>query len=675
MRISFATWEHRSYTQAIMKALHGRLLALVEKLDATGSAPTLVDLAEAMNSAQLSAADVADFVQANPRNYNRVTVVTKEHYELLVMTWMPGQSSVPHDHAGSVCVMQVVQGEAVEASYGIAADGYVDLEYETPVASGEITAGQDAGVHTVRNSSTRGEVLVTVHVYSPPLTDFRRFVPRREPPRKAGRTGNDVPTVVIIGGGFSGSVTAAQILHRAGITESHVRVVLVERRGNLGEGLAYSTRDLAHLLNVPAGRMSIWPDRPNDFVRWASERYGAIEASQFLPRQWYGEYVRESLLATAEEAGQTAELSVLLDEVRRVARHPNGGWMVHLERGASVRADAVVLAVGHRAPLDPIGNKWSGSRARFIADPWRPFATNLVNPSDSVAILGSGLTAVDILLSLNQHPRSAPITLISRHGFLPQSHAAGHLTPANLDAEIAELLSAPGGVRALSALRTVRRFVDEAGEADQDWRSVLDGLRPHTAKLWGAMPIREQRRFLSRLRPFWEVHRHRMAVAVADRFRAMLERGDVRVVAGRVSEAQAGENQVRLVVTPRGDKEPLEISADWVINCTGPTPCNSAAANPAIGSLLVHGWLQPDELGLGVETCGDGNAVIADGDVVADLFVVGTLRKPAFWESTAVPELRNQAAAVADRIVSALRSRLQWNRTSVKADAVSGAFI
>ncbi len=147
-------------------------------------APTLVDLAQAMQSTQLSRADVDPYIQRNLHSYHRATVISNENYELLVMTWQAGQSSVPHDHAGSICVMQVIEGQAVEGSYRVSPDGYVDLDYETTVVTGEITSGQDAGVHTVRNAVSNAKqhekLLVTVHVYSPPLRDFRRFMVRAE---------------------------------------------------------------------------------------------------------------------------------------------------------------------------------------------------------------------------------------------------------------------------------------------------------------------------------------------------------------------------------------------------------------------------------------------------------------------------------------------------------------
>jgi uncharacterized NAD(P)/FAD-binding protein YdhS len=400
--------------------------------------------------------------------------------------------------------------------------------------------------------------------------------------------------------------------------------------------------------------MSAWPDRPDDFVRWASRHHGEVQPTAFLPRQWYGEYLREALLNTAEEVGDSIKLDVVFDEVRRVARHPAGGWMVHLARQTSLPSDAVILTVGHRPPSDPIGVRWSGPRTRFIPDPWRPFATNVVGPDDPAVVLGSGLTAVDTVLSLCQHPRRAPITLVSRNGLLPQVHTATPVSPADLNPLVSDLVATPVGVWARELLHRIRRSVRELEASGGDWRSVVDGLRPHTARLWRSMPTAERQRFLCRLRPFWEVHRHRMAIEVAEPFQALVNRGEVRVAAGRVESAKAEDDLVRLVVRRRGSDQPLEWDTSWVINCTGPEPSNSMESNPVVGSLLVSGLLRPDDLLLGIDSTPEGNAISAEGREVPDLFLVGTLRKSTDWESTAVSELRGQAASVAEKVLDVL---------------------
>lgn len=636
----------------------GRLAGLVRALDELRAEPTLTQLADALVAAKLRIDDVAAYVTPTPIAYHRASVVRRDHYELLVLTWLPGQGSAPHDHAGSVSAMLVLQGEAQEGTWRIAADGYVDLADETTVREGELTAWQDAGVHTVRNPESAAAPLVSVHVYAPPLRAFRRFAARREPAAAPQPSAPQRPTVVVVGGGFSGSMTAAQILRQAEAAGTPVRVVLVERQGVVGDGLAYGTRDTAHLLNVPAGRMSAWPDRPDDFVQWATRRHGPVAASDFLPRPWYGEYVRESLLATARDpvdATPGTTLDIEFDEVRRLARRPGGGWMVHFASGPSTPADAVVLAIGHRAPPDPIGRLWSGPRTRFVLDPWRAFAGNTAAPDEPVVILGSGLTAVDTVLSLSRQPRRAPIWLVSRRGLVPQTHASSPVAPVDLRPMLEALLAAPGGLHLDALLRAMRAKLREVRAEGGDWRGVVDGVRPHTATIWGALSLADRRRFLGSVRPYWEVHRHRMAPGVAERFGALVQEGRVRIVAGSVAAAQADDDGVRLYVRERGADRLVELRAGVVINCTGPAASNSAESNPAIGSLLVHGWVRPDVLSLGLETTRDGEVVDAHGVVAADLFVVGTLRKFAVWESTAVPELRVQAAEVGARVVAGLR--------------------
>lgn len=641
-----------------MHTLEGRLLDLVQQLDTLGPRPTLVDVARTLKEAQLSLADVAAYVKPNPRSYNRALVVLREGYEVLVMTWLPGQASVPHDHMGSLCALQVVQGEAVEGCYHLAADGYVDLEYETAVRCGALMAGHDAGVHSVRNPSRTG-VLVTVHIYAPPLKDFHQLIAR---PQRTGAIHPSAPTapptVVVVGGGFSGSMSAAQLLLSAKQANLPLHAALIERRGAIGEGVAYGTREPVHLLNVPAGRMSAWPDHPDDFVQWAERRRGAAVApGEFLPRQWYGEYVRETLLATARQTEGSVPFSVVFDEARRVARHPAGGWMVHLARGGSLRADAVILALGHRPPANPLSRLWTGPQTRFIGDPWRPFAMNVVGPDEPVVILGSGLTAVDTVLSLTQQPRQAPITLVSRRGLLPEAHATTPVAPVDLKPLVSELLAMTGGLRVRTLLSKIKRCALEVTKTGGTWRSVVDGLRPHTEALWKALSLLERRVFLTELRPFWEVLRHRMAPTIAERFQELIEQGQVRLVAGSVESARAEGDSIRLVLRERRTHRRAETEAAWVVNCTGPLPSNSVESNPVVGSLIVYGFLKPDELALGVETTAEGNAIAEDGQTVEDLFVVGTLRKPALWESTAVPELRSQAAAVAGCAVRLLARR------------------
>lgn len=634
-----------------MTSLKGGLLDLVRELDQLGSDATLVALGQILQRVDLTPEDIQEFTHATPQRYNRVPVVVRDHYELVVMTYLPGQASSPQDRLGSIWAIRVLQGEAIEGCYHLAPDGYAELLYETTIRPGQVLVGQDAGVHAFRNSATKGELLVMIHVYSP-SRDCREYRcrPMKGSPQALPAITRLRPTIMIIGGGFSGTMTAAQILRRAKQAKTPIHVVLVERRGAIGEGVAYSTQDEDHLLNVYASRMSAWPDEPNDFVRWASQRQVNVRANDFLPRRWYGDYIRETLLQTSEQT-DNKNLTIIFDEARRVVRHPTGGWMVHFAHQSSLQAEAVILAIGHRPPADPIRNRWVGPKTRLIEDPWRPLATNIIRPEDPVVILGSGLTAVDMVISLRQQPRQAPITLLSRHGFLPQIHVESPIPPIDCSAMVSAMIAAPGGVRIRALLHQVRRMVNEATSNGHDWRGVVDGLRPHTATLWQAMALPERQRFLARLRPFWEVHRHRMAPTVGRRLHALLECGEVQLIAGSIESANANVNHVNLVINQRAGTGTHEVCTSWVVNCTGPLPSNSVSSNSVIGSLLTSGLLRPDPLSIGIDTTSNGNVLSATGEAVLDLYLVGTLRKPTNWESTAVPELRQQAANIAENVL------------------------
>jgi uncharacterized NAD(P)/FAD-binding protein YdhS len=441
-------------------------------------------------------------------------------------------------------------------------------------------------------------------------------------------------------------MTAAHLLRES---RSRFRVVLIERRGSIGEGVAYSTRESAHRLNVPAGNMSAWPDRAGDFMEWAHQRDPRVQASEFLSRERYGDYIRDTLRAAAEKSA--AELEIRYDEVRRVARMPDRRWMLHVTQGSSLRADAVVLAVGHSAPSDPIGGNWAGPRTRYVADPWRPFAMNAIQGDEPILILGSGLTAVDTVLSLTEHPRVAKITLISLNGLIPQGHASADAAPLDLDDWVSDLLGTGEGVTALGLSRKVQGLARSLDSQGSDWRRAIDALRSHTPTLWRALSLRERRRFLTRLRPFWEVHRHRVAPAIHACFESLRRTGRVEIIGGRVESAREAADQVHVRLRRRKSQEVQDIEVGWVVNCTGPLPSNRPESNPAIGSLMIRGQLSLDALALGVETGARGSPIAAGGAEIPELFVVGTLRKPDCWESTAVPELREQAAQVARELL------------------------
>ncbi|HEY8431799.1 MAG TPA: FAD/NAD(P)-binding protein, partial [Sandaracinaceae bacterium] len=436
-------------------------------------------------------------------------------------------------------------------------------------------------------------------------------------------------------------MVAANLLRLA---RGPLHVTLFDRQPAFGEGPAYRTADPRHLLNVPASNMSAWPDRPAHFLEWARARDPSVTASTFVPRRTYGEYVRAAFFEAAAGAGEHASVELLRREVLRADRAGTSFWL-HDDRGEVTRADVLVVTTGHRPPSDPLRGRWSGSRARYVEDPWSSLALSAIAQDEPVLLLGTGLTAIDVLLTLTRDPRTAPITAVSRRGLVPAAHVLP--MPPRVDPRwIEPLLEAGPTARGLisSLRRTVRAIEREGG----DWRSVVDGLRAITPRVWASLGETEARRWLRHVRPFWEVHRHRAAPEVARSFEAMRARGELRVIAGRARAASGDVDGVWVELEARGGARREERFA-WVVNCTGP----GAGVPPFVESLAQNGLVRLDPLGLGLVTDDAGRAVTERG-ARDDLLVVGTLRKPALWESTAVPELRVQAAQVARAALWAL---------------------
>lgn len=435
--------------------------------------------------------------------------------------------------------------------------------------------------------------------------------------------------VAIVGGGFSGVAVAAQLVRRATERGRAMRVVLCERRAEVGQGVAYQPGPAAHLLNVAAGNLSVWPDRPAHLVAWC-ERVGiAAGPDSYLPRPVYGRYLADALAEVVAAAPPAVALEVRHGAVVG-ARAREAGWEVALEGGAAIEIDQLVLAVGHRPPSDPLRACWRGSRERYVESAWDAAAIARVPAGAEVVVIGSGLTAIDVALSL---PHARSIVAVSRRGRLPLAH--GPLAPC----------AWPGGDATLAGLM---RWFRVALRAGAEPRALVDALREHSTRVWQGWADADVDRFLRHVRGLWEVHRHRMAPEVARVIAEARRAGRLRVIAGRVREVRAGRAQpLELEVATRAGA--VELGATHVINCTGPG--DGARDWPApVPALLADGWLLRDSRSLGVVTAAGGAAVGVRG-VRGDLRVIGPACRPAAWESTAVPDLRVRAAELAAAVV------------------------
>lgn len=454
-----------------------------------------------------------------------------------------------------------------------------------------------------------------------------------------------VPTIVVIGGGFSGAAVAAQLLRRG----RPARVILANRFGPIGRGVAYGTRLEAHALNVPAGAMSALPDDRDHFVRWARTRDDGIRADSFVSRRIYGEYLESLLRDSEQHAPRSARLEKLVGVARDVEVRPDGESAEVVFAGARVAADRVVLALGNYSPSNPaaFGGEFYETE-RYVRDPWVRGALDVVRPGESVLMIGTGLTMMDIALDLAARGVRLPLFAVSRHGLLPRAHRTGGAAPGP-DALPPGLDGPPRSVARY--LRLVRCHVEGRAAAGGDWRDVIAALRPITPALWMGLTQEERTRFLRHLRPFWDVHRHRAAPETARAFEKMLSAGDVSVRAARILGYRPVANEVEVTIRPRGAVEAGRVHVHRVVNCTGPSTDVRRVGDVLLDALLGRRLLRPDPLNLGVETAADGAVLDAAGRPSRVLYLVGPLLKADYWEATAVPELRQHAARLAERLL------------------------
>jgi uncharacterized NAD(P)/FAD-binding protein YdhS len=433
--------------------------------------------------------------------------------------------------------------------------------------------------------------------------------------------------VAIVGGGYSGTMLGAELARRG------ISSILIEASDREGMGTAFSTPSAGHLLNVIAGWMGASADRPDDFAKAvAAEGY---QPDDFVPRRRYGEYLRRIL----SDAKATGMLTVVPGQAVSAATSGRG-WSIGLAEGGSIGARSVAMALGNQPPDRP-GFADGALEDLFINDPWsdegHEALLSAAEEDGDILIIGTGLTMVDVVLSLVEAGHQGRITAVSRRGLMPRAHIPN---PANTQVSFEAL---PKG-SARSLMRWLRTNVGEAG-----WRAAVDSLRPHSQALWRSWSEPEQRRFLRHARPWWDIHRHRIAPEVAGRLKQLIQGGQVHIVAGRICSMVQEEDGLSVTIRRRGQPKTMSRHFALAVNCTGPLGSLSRSKEELLRGMFEKGLAQPDKLDLGVEVDARSRVVGA-----ARAWALGPMTKGAFWEITAVPDIRNQVAMVAGDIAEEL---------------------
>jgi uncharacterized NAD(P)/FAD-binding protein YdhS len=449
-------------------------------------------------------------------------------------------------------------------------------------------------------------------------------------------------TIVIVGGGFCGTVLAANLLRRP--PPGPTRLLLIERSPVVGRGAAYASRAYPYLLNVPASRMSASSAAPSEFLDFVRRRAANASGEDFLPRSLYGEYLQEVLLAAELSAPRNIRLEICHGNVvgvRRIERHMP--LQVELDGGRQITADDVVLALGNPKPASLAAATSVLSHPAYLADPWArdlEFAKN-----QTVLLIGTGLTAADVINVASADPQRTPtLHALSRHGLVPPRQ-----TPFRPDAFRGDgnalLMAAATSLSGLTA--AIRLLATEAERLGGDWREAITFVRNMAPTIWQRLSERDRARFLRHLRAHWDTYRHRLPPQILQRVDTLRNTQRLKIHAGRIVHMEPQGERIAVTWRTRHSGQTQSLLADRVVNCTGPDYAIQRSQDPLWRNLLQCGLCVADSLGLGVRTGPRGAIVDADGWPGPHLFYIGPMLRSDLWEATAASELRVHAEQLA----------------------------
>jgi uncharacterized NAD(P)/FAD-binding protein YdhS len=457
--------------------------------------------------------------------------------------------------------------------------------------------------------------------------------------------------ILIVGGGLSGTLLAAQLMRLPGKRQ----VLVIEPRAELGRGEAYSAVELGHTLNGNAARMSVDPDNADDLTQWLtafianggwpeSYQQSVPVAELFPPRGMFGLYVQQRL-AEAQAVGALYGSSV--EHVRgevvdlQIEEHTT---LLTLSDGTRLRGTFAVLATGLFPAARTPQTESSGLNAAAV-DPWDVAAMTQLDPHCTVLIIGSGLTMVDAVVSLEQAGHRGPIEVFSRHGLLPHVRRQ---PPA-----WADFLAEDPDIRTPRQLMHELRRQCRAAMADGiDWQAPLDTVRAHIGRLWSQATDVQRRQFVRHVRPWWESHHHRSPPLSAELVARLHQESRLRIQAASFKGlAPSAEGRVGIRIRRRGEPEVTVVSGDALINSSGIEYDWRRVARPLPQQLLARGLIRPGPLALGIAADAGGAVLDAEGQVSNRLFAMGPPLRGMWWESTAVTDVASQAKALAQRLV------------------------
>lgn len=464
----------------------------------------------------------------------------------------------------------------------------------------------------------------------------------------------------VIGGGFTGTMTAVQLIHK---TADPCEIIIINERESLNRGVAYNPYSTKHLLNVITGKMSAYPDKPDHFLEWVMQKDEfknkdkTLIANSFLPRQIYGEYLA-SIWNEARNVAESKQIKLTVINNFVIDLNASSKSVdLWLDNDLNLSVDYCIIATGNLTPRNPrIKNMAFYRSLNYFQNPWKIESVKNMKENGSVLIIGNGLTMVDTVFGLLEQGFKGEVYSISPNGFNILPHRHSGLKYTKLTDELKE------GMTIYELVKLINKHIKTVREYGVSAEPVIDSLRAHTQGIWKSLSQHEKNLFMSRLRHLWGVARHRIPLHSHDKIQQLRIDGKLHIISGKVIDINETNESITIQYLDKKENETREINISRIINCTGPETDLMNLDKSFLKNCLLKGILTQDKLKLGIGADTESFQVIdANGKPHSNLFTIGSNLKGELWESTAVNELRAQAEKLATGLCSHHATMLNTN--------------
>ena len=452
--------------------------------------------------------------------------------------------------------------------------------------------------------------------------------------------------ITIVGGGAAGLILLANIFEKA---TNPVSVAMINNGYPTGKGIAYSTKNNNHLLNVRVSRMSAFTSDANHFTKWilSKPEYSSYHneklAERFVPRKMYGEYLDDLYQSVLNSENKNVTFNLINDEVIDIKNHDES-FEVALKNNPLISSQKVVLCTGNHPPIALPGISAIQSSDKVYINPWDNKAVENIDHEKPIFIVGSSLTMVDTVISLIDQGFKNKIIVVSKHGAIPMAHPVVRVSVPHPEKSPASDIH-----EIYSELKTrIRSAIDHT-----EWHEpVLEAVRPFTQKIWQELPIEQKNRFLRHINHRWSKLRHRLPHEMYDFIQSLIDSKQIELYAGKLLYVQENENDLTITFYDKSSEKEITLNAQRIINCIGPEGDFDKVENPLLRNMLSHGLITKDPLSLGFNATGDGRIIDKSGKVIDNLLTIGSGLRGILWESTAIPEIRVQAHEMANKLLA-----------------------